>query len=117
MADQKRLLCSVGHSDTVFDVKTGVRQGRVMSVVLFNLVIDWVMRKTTEDAARVIRWTFFSTVGDLDSADDLANLSYTHRHIKAMQHSWGPLTGQVTGLCAAARQVGEVKWRLPETDK
>ena len=34
--------CSVGHSDT-FEVKTGVRQGFVMSSVLFNLAIDWVM--------------------------------------------------------------------------
>ena len=35
--------CSVGHSDTFFEVKSGVRQGCVMSAVLFNLVIDWVM--------------------------------------------------------------------------
>ena len=33
--------CSVGHSDT-FEVKSGVRQGCVMSAVLFNLAIDLV---------------------------------------------------------------------------
>ena len=36
--------CRVGSSDYSFEVKTGVRQGCVMSVLLFNLVIDWVMR-------------------------------------------------------------------------
>lgn len=74
--------CSVGHSDTFFDVKTGVRQGCVMSAVLFNLAIDWVMRKTTEDSPRGIRWSLFSTLDDLDFADDLALLSHTHQHMQ-----------------------------------
>jgi len=47
--------CSVGHSNIWFEVKPGVRQGCVMSALLFNMVIDWVMRKTTEDASRGIR--------------------------------------------------------------
>lgn len=74
--------CSVGHSDTFFEVKTGVRQGCVMSAVLFNLAIDWVMRRTTEDTPRGIRWSLFSTLEDLDFADDLALLSHTHQHIQ-----------------------------------
>ena len=41
-----------------FEVKTGVRQGCVMSAVLFNIVIDWVLRRTREDEPpRGIRWT------------------------------------------------------------
>ena len=74
--------CSVGHNGTLFDVKTGVRQGCVMSAVLFNIAIDWVMRKTTEDSPRGIRWNLFSTLDDLDFADDLALLSHTHQHIQ-----------------------------------
>ena len=74
--------CSVGHSDIFFYVKTGVRQGCVMSAVLFNLAIDWVMRKTTEDSPRGIRWSLFSTLDDLDFADDLALLSHTHQHMQ-----------------------------------
>ena len=34
---------SVGSSSMNFQVKTGVRQRYVMSAVLFNLVVDWVM--------------------------------------------------------------------------
>ena len=33
----------------------GVRQGCVMSTVLFNLVIDWIMKLTTEDRVKGIR--------------------------------------------------------------
>lgn len=74
--------CSVGHSNIWFAVETGVRQGCVMSALLFNLVIDWVMRKTTEDAPRGIRWNISSTLEDLDFADDLALLSHTHHHLQ-----------------------------------
>lgn len=53
-----------------------------MSAVLFNLAIDWVMRKTTEDSSQGIRWSLFSTLDDLDFADDLALLSHTHQHMQ-----------------------------------
>lgn len=46
--------CRVGNSSLTFQVKTGVRQGCVMSALLFNIVIDWVMRRTTEDKPRGI---------------------------------------------------------------
>lgn len=74
--------CRVGSSSLVFQVKTGVRQGCVMSALLFNIVIDWVMRRTTEDQTRGIRWTLFSALEDLDFADDLALVSHTHQHMQ-----------------------------------
>lgn len=77
-----KFACSVETSELKFEVKTGVRQGCVMSALLFNTVIDWVMRKTTEDKARGIRWTLTSTLEDLDFADDIALLSHTHRDIQ-----------------------------------
>lgn len=41
------LRCSVGHNYIFFNVKTGVREGCVMSALQFKLVINWVMRETT----------------------------------------------------------------------
>jgi len=41
-----------------FDIKSGVRQGRVMSALLFLLVIDWLMRKTLREGNTEIRWSF-----------------------------------------------------------
>lgn len=42
-----------------------------MPAVLFNLVINWVMQHTTEDDPRGIRWSLFTTLEDLDLANDL----------------------------------------------
>ena len=53
----RNFTCSVGDGDILFEVKTDVRKGCVMSTVLFNLVVDWIMRRTTEDQNRGIRWT------------------------------------------------------------
>ena len=74
--------CSVGDDVILFEVKTGVREGCVMSTVLFNLVVDWIMQRTTEDRNRGIRWIPFFYLEDLDYADDLALLSHTHSHIQ-----------------------------------
>jgi hypothetical protein len=65
-----------------------------MSAVLFNVVINWVMQKTTEDSPRGIHWSLFSTLEDLNFVDDLALLSHTHQHIqektdcKHMENRW-----------------------------
>ena len=74
--------CRVGNSQHRFPVLSGVRQGCVMSALLFNITIDWVMRQTTQDKNRGIRWKLFTNLNDLDFADDLALLSHTHSHIQ-----------------------------------
>ena len=74
--------CSVQNSNIMFQVKTGVRQGCVMSSFLFNLAIDWVMRKATENEKRGIRWKINTILEDLDFADDIALLSHTFQHIQ-----------------------------------
>ena len=58
-----------------FSVISGVKQGCTMSGFLFLLVIDYVMRTTTEGASNGIRWKFTEKLEDLDYADDLALLS------------------------------------------
>ncbi|KAL0175752.1 hypothetical protein M9458_028082, partial [Cirrhinus mrigala] len=78
-------------------------QGCVMSALLFNLAIDWVMRRTTEDGARGIRWTLFYSLEDLDFADDLALLSHTHQHMQEKTNRLNTFARQV-GLKISQRK-------------
>ena len=74
--------CSVGGSDLSFHVKSGVRQGCVMSALVINIVIDWVLSQATEDRRRGIRWTLSTVLEDLDYADDTALLSHSFSHMQ-----------------------------------
>ena len=84
--------CNVIHRNTIsepFPVRSGVRQGCVLSPILFLTAIDWIMRKTTADKHQGIQWTLSSQLEDLDFADDLAILSTNAKHL---QHKTDRLT-------------------------
>jgi len=65
-----------------FKVKTGVRQGCLLSSFLFFLVIDWIMKTTTTGRTNGIQWTLWTQLDDLDFADDLALLSLSHSQMQ-----------------------------------
>ena len=66
-----------------FEVRSGVRQGCVMSGLLFIIGIDWIMKKTCEGERSGIRWTLTSQLHDLDYADDIVLLSHSKQHMQA----------------------------------
>lgn len=75
--------CNLKNSNEAFTVKSGVRQGCVMSSLLFNLTIDWVLKNTIkQQTPRGIRWTPFTMLEDLDFADDIALMSHKYEHIQ-----------------------------------
>jgi len=57
-----------------FKVTTGVRQGCILSLVLFALAIDWVMRTALTSLDVGLQWTDGSRLSDLDYADDIVLL-------------------------------------------
>ena len=65
-----------------FTVKSGVKQGCNMSGFLFLLVIDWIMKATTNNSNTGIRWNLTTKLEDLDYADDIALLSSNREQIQ-----------------------------------
>ena len=68
-----------------------------MSGFLFKIIIDWVMRKTT-NSRRGLRWKFTTVLEDLDYADDIALL---FSRDKDLQEKCSGLhqVSRYTGLC------------------
>ncbi|VDP62525.1 unnamed protein product [Schistosoma curassoni] len=79
------LQCKVVHRGQLtdaFQVRTGVRQGCLLSPFLFLLVVDWIMRTSTSERKHGMQWTAQNQLDDLDFADDLALLSHTHEQMQ-----------------------------------
>ena len=79
------MACQVVHGGQLthrFNVKTGVRQGCLLSLFLFLLAIDWVMRQTTDGQRDGIQWTLWTQLDNLDFADDLALLSHNQQQMQ-----------------------------------
>ncbi len=69
--------CRVVHRGKLgrnFTVGSGVKQGCVLSPLLFLLVLDWVMRKVNS-GGKGIQWTLTKRLEDIDFADDLCLLA------------------------------------------
>ena len=69
-----------GKLSDLFKIKTGVRQGCLLSPFLFLLAIDWIMRKC--EARDGIQWSLTDHLNDLDYADDIALLSTTRQQMQ-----------------------------------
>ena len=60
-----------------FSIKTRVRQGCILSPLLFGITIDGVMKRSMENKTTGIKWLNNTTLEDLAFADDIALLSHS----------------------------------------
>jgi hypothetical protein len=76
------------------------------------------MRKTTKESPRGIRWSLFSTLKNLDFADDHALLSHTHQHIQEKTDRLQTYGKQV-GLCISIKktEIMAVNVEMPAPNK
>lgn len=72
--------CRILHEDQVGErvmILTGVRQGCVLSPLLFNIVLDVTMKNVMKESGG-IQWGMQGSLGDLDYADDICLLAHKH---------------------------------------
>jgi hypothetical protein len=56
-------------------MKTGVRQGYILSPAIFLIIVDWIMKETTKGNKTEIQWTFLNQFENLDLPDNIDLLS------------------------------------------
>ena len=76
-----KAICGPQFSES-FRIKTGVKQGCILSPFLFILCINWLMKETTKTERRGITWTLTNALEDIDFADDICLLSQTHNDMQ-----------------------------------
>ena len=89
-----RVICGKDLTED-FAIRTGVKQGCVLSPLLFSLCIDWLMERATVNGRRGITWTLRDTLEDLDFADDIVLLGHRHQDIQSKTNDVATIGRQV----------------------
>ena len=104
---------SQGHTD-FFNVDSGVRQGDSLSPLLFNIVLDFVMKKV-EQIGGGIEWTAGRRLRNLAYADDICFLSEDMTDMRRMTEAVVTEAAKV-GLRVNTRKTELMKIRIEDTE-
>ena len=92
-----------GQQTKNFEIRTGVRQGCLLSPFLLILAIDWIMKTETKGKQNGIQWKIFTQLDDLDFVHDLALMSHSHRQMQDKTTDLARISAQV-GLKISKRE-------------
>jgi len=90
--------CQVLHGGTMtehIEVKTGVRQGCLLSPLLFLVLLDWLSNNAYEGKRLGLQWSLTQRLEDLDYADDLCLLIHRLADMKVKGERLKETSGQV----------------------
>jgi hypothetical protein len=89
--------CRVLHNGRLsepFATNCGVRQGCILSPILFLIVIDDILSRAVDGKKRGIWWTPFHQLEDLDYADDIVFMSQNVSHLQAKLDDLHAVSGE-----------------------
>jgi len=69
-----------------FQIVTKVRQGCILSPLIFLIVIDWVIKQATSSTSIGLEWLNNEHLVDLDFADDIALIDTTQTTMQEITH-------------------------------
>jgi hypothetical protein len=72
-----------GQLSEPFTTISGVRQGCLLSPLLFLVVLDGILNETFHAKAQGILWKLTQTLEDLENADDACLLSHKYDHMQS----------------------------------
>jgi len=110
----KKSTCQVIHRNWKSEsipMRNGVKQGCILSPLLFNIVLDTALSKAN-DTQRGIRWTLTDRLEDLDYADDICLLAHTFNHIRTKLQRLHCETAKV-GLKIKISKTKEIRIHTP----
>jgi len=84
-----------GVLDDFFKIQSGIRQGCVVSPLLFSIIMDWILKRSMAKHAG-IKWVDGKELSDLDFADDIVLL----------HDSWAGMQAMTSLLEDEAKKVG-----------
>jgi len=84
-----------GISGEWFEVVTGVRQGYVLSPLLFAIVLDWVMKKSLKNHNVGLAWADGKKLCDLDFAYDIALIETSQKGMQKLSEEVETMSGYV----------------------